>query len=139
MYLTEAPSQYSPVKIDLDFRYMSSSLKRRYTIEQIIQIVELYMEQFNDWFYELDTNHRMVLIFEKENPRYKDSKDEGKEERLEDKLKERREIINPLDVETTHKLETYKQKKDKEGKYIIERAHIKKQNVNTSDVESGPS
>lgn len=82
MHLTEAPSQYSPIKIDLDFRYMSSKEERRYTIQQIIDTVDLYMTEFREWFYELDANHKMVLIFEKDKPRFKDSKDEHQKERI---------------------------------------------------------
>ena len=79
MHLTEAPSEFSPVKIDLDFRYMSSDLKRRYTIDQIVQFTQKYMEQFEEWFYELNDEQRIVLIFEKESPKYKDENEEEKE------------------------------------------------------------
>ena len=82
MYLTEAPSSYSPVKIDLDFRYISSDLERRYTIEQIKKIVSIYMKEFEEWFYELEPIQRTVCIFEKKKPRFKDDKDDEKKERI---------------------------------------------------------
>ena len=82
MHLTEAPSIYSPVKVDLDFRYMGNSLERRYSAGQIFEIVDLYMNEFKEWFYELDSNHKTVLIFEKEMPRYKSKKDEGEKLRV---------------------------------------------------------
>lgn len=82
MYLTEAPSTYSPIKIDLDFRYISSDLERRYTIKQIKELVMIYMKEFEEWFYDLEPIQRTVCIFEKKSPRFKDGKDDDKKERI---------------------------------------------------------
>ena len=45
IHLTEAPPMISPIKSDLDFKYKSSSLERRYTDEMIQKVCQLYISE----------------------------------------------------------------------------------------------
>ena len=51
LHLTEKPSQYSPIRIDLDFRFQpDNSRNRKYTLKNIENIITQYCKVLNDNF-----------------------------------------------------------------------------------------
>ena len=62
--LTEAQSEYTPVKVDIDFRYQTTKLERRYTQQHIKELVNLYTKVINEYYY-LDSNERNCFVTEK--------------------------------------------------------------------------
>ena len=66
-YLTEGfkDMEYTPLRIDLDFRYYSYECKRLYTIDDIGKICMKYMNIINEYLEELDDDERIFYILEK--------------------------------------------------------------------------
>jgi P4 family phage/plasmid primase-like protien len=49
--MTEAQTEYTPVKVDLDFRYKTTSLERRYTQQHVKDVVALYSRIISEYYY----------------------------------------------------------------------------------------
>lgn len=62
--MTEKPNYYSPLRIDLDFRYLDKTTDRRYTPEMIIAFIQLYMEIMEQWL-TLQDDDRLCFVTEK--------------------------------------------------------------------------
>lgn len=72
--MTEANSDLTPLKVDFDFRYQSENLERRYTDDNINDILKLYGEFLEEWVtFKKDSNgnepERLAFIMEKKAPR----------------------------------------------------------------------
>uniref|UniRef100_A0A6C0JEY4 SF3 helicase domain-containing protein n=1 Tax=viral metagenome TaxID=1070528 RepID=A0A6C0JEY4_9ZZZZ len=81
-YLTEGirDQRFTPLKIDIDFRYYDSTLKRRYKQEDIIEICKKYMLYLDEYLEEPDKDEREFFILEKPEPSYDvDKKGEKKQ------------------------------------------------------------
>jgi len=72
VHLTERISdrEITPFKIDIDLRYYSNKLERRYTKEDIYDICKLYMKYIEDWLVTPDENEREFFVMEKTSPIY---------------------------------------------------------------------
>lgn len=72
---TEKPEPMSPVKIDLDFRYLSETADRRYTMEMLDDFILKLMKIMKSW-YLMDNEESYCFITEKPSPKidYKGSK-----------------------------------------------------------------
>ena len=70
IHLTEAPPMISPIKSDLDFKYKSINLERRYDIEMIKKVCQLYITEIEKWTNDLEPLERMCFIYEKSTPTY---------------------------------------------------------------------
>jgi len=75
VHLTERVSSmvYTPLKIDIDFRYNlddEKGAKRIYQMEDIIKICQLYMEIINEYLEDFDDYEREFFIMEKPNATY---------------------------------------------------------------------
>jgi P4 family phage/plasmid primase-like protien len=65
--LTEVHQKYSPILIDLDFRFdLDSNLTRKYTTQDIENIINLFNEQINH-FFNIENSYE-VYVFEKPEP-----------------------------------------------------------------------
>ncbi len=77
---TERPEPLSPIKIDLDFRYLATSPERRYTSEMIEEFAKRLLTIVNPW-YLLSGEENYCFITEKPCPTIDDRKkiegDEG--------------------------------------------------------------
>ena len=56
--LTETNSTLTCVKIDLDFKYNSNKIERRYTQKHVEDIVRLYIESLDQWILTSDDYQR---------------------------------------------------------------------------------
>lgn len=65
--LTEANREFTPVKIDLDFKWYDTKLVRKYTQQDIKQIISYYMEIIEEW-YELTQDEKLCFVMEKKFP-----------------------------------------------------------------------
>ena len=74
--LTEKPNMISPLRVDLDFRYVGTGLERRYTREMIIGVAQKYMEPVEDWLF-LEDKERLCFITEKPTPQETTKKTES--------------------------------------------------------------
>ena len=87
-HLTEAPdgaTGLSPLKVDLDFRFMGDSLKRRYTLDQIKKVVEFHYNEIEDWLVTpLREEETYCFVFEKKSPSYKDPNNKEKRKIVKD-------------------------------------------------------
>ena len=72
IHLTERVSdlEYSPFKIDIDFRYYSSDLKRIFSKKDVEEICMLYMKYMDEWFQPFEDTDREFFILEKSKPIY---------------------------------------------------------------------
>ena len=66
-YLTEGfkDMEYTPLRIDLDFRYYSNDCQRLYTINDIKNICMKYMYIINEYLEDLEDDERTFYILEK--------------------------------------------------------------------------
>ena len=67
-YLTEVPGKISPVKVDLDMRWVSSDIKRLYDINSIKTIINVYYDVMSDIINYQDKAEYQAFIFEKPKP-----------------------------------------------------------------------
>jgi P4 family phage/plasmid primase-like protien len=69
-YLTEGirDIENTPLKIDLDFRYYSNKVERKYTFEDIAQICQKYMEIIEEYLDDPEDDERLFYILEKPCP-----------------------------------------------------------------------
>lgn len=76
VHLTEGikDCEYTPLKIDIDFRYYKNNLERIYELDDIIKICSLYMECLELYLESPDDNERMFYILEKPSPTYEKDK-----------------------------------------------------------------
>lgn len=65
--LTEANREYTPLKIDIDLKWYSNKLVRKYTQDDIKEIISYYMEVINEW-YELTDDEKLCFVMEKKYP-----------------------------------------------------------------------
>ena len=65
--ITEKPRHYSPVRIDLDFRYRASAAERRYTIDMVHATILCYMKVMENWL-ALTEEDRLCFVTEKPHP-----------------------------------------------------------------------
>ncbi len=67
IHLTEriTDCNYTPLKIDLDFKYFSKDCKRIYKKEDIFKICQIYMEELEKFLAPLDDEERDFFILEK--------------------------------------------------------------------------
>ena len=72
VHLTERVSdmEFTPFKIDIDFRYYAKDTNRLYTNDDIEDICKLYMKYMNEWFQPLEIDDREFFILEKSKPVY---------------------------------------------------------------------
>lgn len=80
--LTEAPRTLTPIKIDLDFKYLvkngsDEDFKRRYDMDKIIEFIKLYMKNILEW-YQLEDKEKLCFVMEKKNPTLTDKVENGK-------------------------------------------------------------
>lgn len=79
VHLTEGirDCEYTPLKIDLDFRYYQDTEipTRIYTIDDIIKICQLYMEHLENYLESPEDNEREFLVLEKPRPTFDYNKD----------------------------------------------------------------
>jgi P4 family phage/plasmid primase-like protien len=70
VHLTEAPEQHTIIKVDLDFKFDFEQSDRKYTIEHIRSIVDLYHKTIKNY---IDVNDEQLkaFVFERDAP-YKD-------------------------------------------------------------------
>jgi hypothetical protein len=68
--LTEKNREYTPIKIDIDFKFNENDLVRKYTIDHIKQLIVYYMEIIEQW-YVLSDKERLCFVMEKKAPRKK--------------------------------------------------------------------
>ena len=61
---------YTPLKIDIDFRYYSDKLERKYTMDDILEICKLYMKFIEQYLIEPEKEEREFFIMEKTEPTY---------------------------------------------------------------------
>jgi len=71
-HLTEGirDCDYTPLKIDIDFRYFKEDIVRLYTLDDIIKLCQLYMECLDEYVEDLEDNKRDFFILQKPNPTY---------------------------------------------------------------------
>lgn len=69
-HLTEGirDCEYTPIKIDIDFRYYRAEAERIYVIDDIIRICQLYMENIEEYLESPDNEEREFFILEKPGP-----------------------------------------------------------------------
>ena len=70
-YLTEGirdKEDNTPIKIDIDFRYYSKKLDRRYTHDDILEICKMYMNILEEYLVEPEDDEREFFILEKPSP-----------------------------------------------------------------------
>lgn len=72
--MTESNSDLTPLKVDFDFRYQSTTLERRYDKNDINKILKLYGSVIDDWVNYKKNNkgeeyERFAFVMEKEAPR----------------------------------------------------------------------
>jgi P4 family phage/plasmid primase-like protien len=82
IHLTERVSDmpFTPIKIDMDFRYSTQEEKvpeRIYKIDDIIKICQLYMEVMDEYLDKLEDYEREFFIMEKPAPSYHYDKDDN--------------------------------------------------------------
>ena len=65
--LTEANREFTPVKIDLDFKWLDTYLTRKYTQQDIISIISYFMEIIEEW-YETTDDEKLCFVMEKKSP-----------------------------------------------------------------------
>lgn len=65
--LIEKHLEYSPIVIDLDFKYFSKELKRHYTSEHVRNIVELYTSKIKEYF-NVEDDKIIAYVFERDSP-----------------------------------------------------------------------
>ena len=75
--LTETNSTLTCVKIDLDFKYNSNKIERRYTQKHVEDIVRLYIESLDQWILTSDENQRHCFVMEKTGAKLDKHLDEG--------------------------------------------------------------
>jgi P4 family phage/plasmid primase-like protien len=71
-HLTEGirDCEYTPLKIDIDFRYYNNELVRTYSLEDIVKICQIYMECLEIYLESPDDSEREFFILEKPQPTY---------------------------------------------------------------------
>ncbi len=71
-HLTEGirDCEYTPLKIDIDFRYYGANLTRLYKMEDIVKICQLYMECIEGYLESPEEIEREFFILEKPEPIY---------------------------------------------------------------------
>ena len=62
--LTESNRLLTPVKVDLDFKYHDDKLTRKYTQDDIKEIISYYIQIFSEW-YELSEDEKLCFVMEK--------------------------------------------------------------------------
>lgn len=67
VHLTEAPTKHSIIKIDFDFRFNLEENKRKYSIDNIVEIVKLYNTAIQ-YYMEIKDNQLQAFIFERDTP-----------------------------------------------------------------------
>jgi P4 family phage/plasmid primase-like protien len=81
IHLTERINNmiYTPLKIDLDFRYslQSDKPKRIYSMEDIIKVCQLYMEAIDEYLEDLDDYEREFFIMQKPDASFYREKDDS--------------------------------------------------------------
>ena len=87
IYLTEGikDKEYTPVKIDIDFRYFKDQNKRVYTNEDIDRVCMLYMRKIEEYIETPDEDERLFYILEKPGAIY-DRDKKGKKKTNDDGL-----------------------------------------------------
>ena len=70
VHLTEGirDCTYTPVKIDIDFRYYGKTLERKYTTDDILEICKKYMTHLEEYLSEPEKEEREFFISEKPSP-----------------------------------------------------------------------
>jgi P4 family phage/plasmid primase-like protien len=72
IYLTERhPINYSKICIDIDLRYDTNEKQRKYTQDDIKQIILFYHEIFDELIPDLEEDAKMAYVFEKKNGKMK--------------------------------------------------------------------
>ena len=76
IYLTEGikDKEYTPVKIDIDFRYNKATNDRIYTNEDIDKVCMLYMQKIEEYIETPDEDERLFYILEKPGAIYAEDK-----------------------------------------------------------------
>lgn len=69
-YLTEKPPQHTMIKVDLDFKFQLEESKRKYTLDNIQDIVELYHKAIRNYL-DVSDDQLKAFVFERKAP-YKD-------------------------------------------------------------------
>jgi P4 family phage/plasmid primase-like protien len=82
VHLTERVSDmpYTPIKIDMDFRYSTEEEKvpdRIYKLDDIIKVCQLYMEIMEEYLEKLEDYEREFFIMEKPSPTFNYDKDDN--------------------------------------------------------------
>lgn len=72
-YLTEKHEDYSPILIDLDFRFTSDVKERQYTQNTIIDFLKMYVDQLKS-FLNINDDKITTFIMEKKNPNIQEDK-----------------------------------------------------------------
>jgi len=70
-HLTESPdpSGFSPLKVDIDFKYTSKKIKRKYTNDMLKDIVRYHFDSIKKWLVTpLRDEEKLCFVFEKQNP-----------------------------------------------------------------------
>jgi hypothetical protein len=67
VHLTEKPPQITQVKVDLDFKFPLETKGRKYTLETITQMIDLYNKAIRDHM-EIDDHKLEVFVFERNAP-----------------------------------------------------------------------
>lgn len=70
VHLTEKPPQNTLVKVDLDFKYQLEDNERKYTLDHIKSMVELYQKAICHYM-EVEDEQLKAFVFERDHP-YKD-------------------------------------------------------------------
>ena len=67
-YLTEKPDILSPIKVDIDFKWIAEENERIYNYDHLVEIVKLYMKQLLTYFNIHNCKQLHAYVFEKETP-----------------------------------------------------------------------
>jgi P4 family phage/plasmid primase-like protien len=74
------PNRRSPLKVDLDFRYVQDKKgkpERRYNLIMLCTIIQMFYDVFKEWLVcPIDDDQAKCFVFERKNAKYKD-KQEG--------------------------------------------------------------
>ena len=104
-HLTEGirDCEYTPLKIDIDFRYFHTELKRIYEMDDIIKICQIYMEYLEMFLESPEEVEREFFILEKPAPTYdKDKNGNFKEKDNMKRLKDGVHIMAPRIITNTN-------------------------------------
>ena len=67
-YMTEVPMEMSCVKVDIDMRWMSEELTRRYDLDTILKILQVYYDELQEIVNFVKDEEFHAFVFEKSKP-----------------------------------------------------------------------